>query len=85
MNTFVGFRVVLLPWRQDDDGSKEARTELRHVVHMGVIDESPGSRRTEINLERLARFNHRNDLLVVAGPTWNAIVVTLELDPMPVN
>src|SRR5215471_17746022 len=70
---------------QHDQRAVEAGAQLDVIVQMRVVHESPGTRRCEARDERFAGVDRRRNVLSLASPAGDTVVVALEFDAMPMD
>src|SRR5689334_4087925 len=73
-----------LGW-QHDQRTVQPRRHLDILVGVSVIDERSRALRGQAHDERITRSNWRCDHLVPPAPVSDAVVITLELDAMPMD
>ena len=81
----IGLRIVALARFKNDERPVEAASQLRVLVPVRVIDERARSRRCEFRDERLPGVDRRRDIAGLSAEAGHAIVITFELDAMPMN
>jgi hypothetical protein len=81
----VMLRVILLSRLQNDQRPIHTIQQLCFVMPVSMINKRSRSRRSHARHEGCSRSNSWRRLLCRAGPARHTVVVTLQLNSMPVN